>query len=61
MTDKQQQFTFKENIVMEGFDERALLVDMDSEKIFELNATGARVAELIIEKQSVSEIIAALK
>ena len=57
MTDKLQHFTFKEDIIVERFDERALLVDMDTEKIFELNATGARIAELIIEKCSISEII----
>jgi hypothetical protein len=60
MTDKLQQFTFKEDLILERFDERALLVDMDTEKIFELNATGARIAELIIEKRSVSEIITAI-
>jgi hypothetical protein len=60
MTDKLQQFSFKEDLILERFDENALLVDLDTEKVYQLNATGARIAELIIEKRSVSEIITAL-
>ena len=60
MTDKLQQFTFKEDVILERFDESALLVDLDTEKVFQVNETGARIAELIIAKCSVSEIIAAL-
>ncbi len=60
MTDKLQQFTFKEDVILERFNDSALLVDMETEKVFQLNETGARIAELIIEKRSVSEIITAL-
>ena len=60
MTDKLQQFTFQEDVILERFDESALLVDLNTEKVFQLNATGVRIAELIIEKRSVSEITTAL-
>ena len=60
MTDKLQQFTFKEDVILERFNDSALLVDMETEKVFQVNETGASIAELIIAKYSVSEIITAL-
>ena len=51
---------FKTDVLLQRFDEEAILVDLDTETIFQLNQTGARIAELIIEERSVPEILAIL-
>ena len=60
MNDMNQRFVFGADVILQRFNQEALLVDLDSESIFQINQTGARIAELISEEQSIQEILTVL-
>ncbi len=59
MTD-QTQHKFAPSIILECFEEEAILIHLDSDQIFKLNATGMFIAQLIDAGHTESEIISAI-
>ena len=60
MNQDKQRLMFAPDVLFEAFNEEGVIVDMDGEKVFELNQTGARTVELIAGGHSVDEILSAL-
>lgn len=59
--DPHRAFAFAPQVVLEVFEEEAVLVDLGSEKIFALNRTGAAVARGLERRLPVGELIAELE
>ena len=59
MTD-QTRHRFPPDIILECFDQEAILIHMESDQIFKLNATGMFIAQLIELEHTKSEIISAI-
>ena len=58
--DAGQRFQLAEEVVLQDFTGKALLVDLNSERVYQLNESGARVARLLVEGQSLGEMLVAL-
>ena len=50
----------RSDVVLRRLDDGAVLVDLDTNNIFELNATGARICELLATPTSNDDIVARL-
>ncbi|MCC7007767.1 MAG: PqqD family protein [Acidobacteria bacterium] len=60
MTRPRDRLAFAPDVVFQLIGEDALLLKLDTEVVFSLNATGARVAELIGRHSRAEAIVAAL-
>jgi hypothetical protein len=55
-----QRFRLAQEVVLQDFTGKALLVDLHAERVYQLNESGARVARLLVEGQSLGELLAVL-
>jgi hypothetical protein len=55
-----QKFALGPEVLLQRFEDKSLLLDLSSERVFQLNATGTRLAELIGENISLDEILSIL-
>ena len=61
LIDKNHYFAFTPDVILKIFNDEALVVNLETEMIFAMNGTGARVAELIARRISVGGILAILR
>lgn len=54
--DLKQSFSLAPEVTLQRFDEKAILVDLASELVYQLNGTGARVVELLVAGHSLQEV-----
>lgn len=54
---QEQKFSMAPEVLFQQFDDKALLVSLNSEKVYQLNETGTFVAQLILDGNSVEEIL----
>jgi len=55
-----QHFTLAADVLFQRFEEKALLLDLASEKVYQLNGTGAHLTELLSAGRSLGEALASL-
>lgn len=48
---------FAPNVIFQSIDGEGLLLGLDDEVVFALNASGARIAQLVAESRTVSAIV----
>lgn len=51
---------FAPDVVLQMIDNEALLLKLQDEVVFSLNATGARIAQLIVDGLSLDEVVTTL-
>jgi hypothetical protein len=56
-----QKFTLAPEVLLQRFENESLLLDLSSERVFQLNATGTRLAELIGENFSLEQLLSTLE
>lgn len=56
-----QKFSLAPQVLLQGFESQAILVDLDRERVYQLNATGSRIAELLDLGQPLGQILKALE
>jgi hypothetical protein len=55
-----QKFNLAPEVLFQRFEGKGLLVDLDGERVYQLNATGTRLAELIEANLSLDEMLSTL-
>jgi division protein CdvB (Snf7/Vps24/ESCRT-III family) len=55
-----QKFTLAPEVLLQRFEEKSLLLDLSSERIYQINDTGTRLAELIEANLSLDEMLSTL-
>lgn len=60
MSDRTQRLSFAPDVLFQGSDQEAVMVELQAGKVFELNETAARVVELIGAGNSTDKIVAVL-
>lgn len=55
-----QRFRLANDVVLQDFTGKALLVDLNGERVYQLNGSSARVARLLDEGESLGEILSIL-
>ena len=55
-----QRFSLAPDVLLQRFEDKALLLDLSGEKVYWLNATGARVAELASQGHTLEDLLARL-
>jgi hypothetical protein len=61
MFDRHKNYKLKADVVFQPMDDSAIIVSLNSEDIFKLNATGTQIVSLIVKDKSFEEIITVLK
>jgi hypothetical protein len=61
MLDRHKNYKLKTDVVFQPMDDSAIIVSLNSEDIFKLNATGTQIVSLIVKDKSFEEIITVLK
>ena len=54
-------FSFPAGVVLRTFGDEGIVVDLDTETVYALNDTAARIADLIAEDRSVGDILTHLQ
>lgn len=57
MTDYGQRLTFAPDVIVQTIDGEALILKLQDEEVFSLNATAARIAQLIADGQRLDALI----
>jgi hypothetical protein len=57
MAEHSQKLSFAADVVVQVINGEALILKLHEEEVFSLNETGARVAQLIEQRQSLDEVI----
>lgn len=60
MTNRNQRLRFAPDVLFQVSHQEAVMVELQAGKVFELNETGARIAELIASGASIDKILAVL-
>jgi hypothetical protein len=60
MIDLSQRVIFRSDVLVQTLNGEALVVNLRDEEVFALNATGARIAQLIDDRHSLEAIVDAL-
>lgn len=60
MNEKMKRFVLNKEVLFQRFGKEAILVNLDDETIYQLNETGARIAELLVKERSVRELLTIL-
>lgn len=55
--DLRRSVAFAADVVLRVIDDDALLLKLENEEVFALNATGARIAELIVEGRRLDAVV----
>ena len=55
-----QRFSLAPDVLLQRFEDKALLLDLSGEKVYQLNKTGARVAELASQGHTLEDLLAQL-
>ena len=61
MNNHPQYYKLKSDVVYQPMDDNAIIVSLNSEEIYKLNATGTQIVQLIAEEKSIQEIIKILE
>jgi hypothetical protein len=61
MNDHPQYYKLNPDVVFQPMDDNAIIVSLNSEEIYKLNATGTQIVKLISEEKSIQDIITTLK
>ena len=60
MNEIMKRFVLNKEVLFQRFGKEAILVNLDDETIYQLNETGARIAELLAKERSVRELLTIL-
>lgn len=59
--DSNQEFIIASEVLFQRFEDNALLLDLEAERVYQLNDTGARIVELLSQGHAFGKILATLK